>query len=98
MFLDAQVSMSLCLTFTKRSLEINVSVAEIFTKVRRPQFVRVYISIFVKHKLNDRALNQQFEWVNQARFWNKELDALFVYLNWVESYILSTYLEMKQAL
>ena len=78
MFLDAQVSMSLCLTFTKRSLEINVSVAEIFTKVRRPQFVRVYIGIFVKHKLNVRALNQQFEWVNHARFWNKELDTLFV--------------------
>ena len=31
MFLDAQVSMSLSLTFTKRSLKLNVSVTDLFT-------------------------------------------------------------------
>ena len=40
----------------------------------------MYISIFVKHKLNVRALNQQFEWVNPARFWNDKLDTLANYI------------------
>ena len=28
--------------------------------------------------LNVRALNQQFEWVNPARFWNDKLDTLVI--------------------
>ena len=34
--------------------------------------------------LNVRALNQQFEWVNPARFWNDKLDTLVIgYWLWV---------------
>ena len=34
---------------------------------------------FVNNMLNIRALNQQFEWVNPARFWNDKLDTLVIH-------------------